>query len=214
MEVVAQLRPPGSWSQAQLLEAARGAEVHTFGWPIGISLDSRDEYRPRPTSDGVVAEVAISSDSTGRTSYDYWKLFRDGRFYTMLSLFEDERAPDSVWFDTRINRVTEALLFLVRLYRRLGASDADRVLVRIRHGGLANRRLGAANPHRFMLGDRMTAEDTVATDVAAALSDLEANLATYVKQIVQPLFVVFDFFEVSDGVLGEIVDTFTAGTVT
>ncbi len=61
-----------------------------------------------------------------RTSYDFWKLFRDGRFYTLLSLFEDSRAESAVFWDTRSVRVTESLLLLNRLYRGLGASDTDR----------------------------------------------------------------------------------------
>lgn len=212
MEVIAQLRPAGTWSQPALLDAVRDAEVHTFGWPIGVTLDNRDEYRPRPTADGIVAEVAISNDGMGRTSYDLWKLFRDGRFYTILSLFEDERRPNTIFFDTRTVRVTEALLFLVRLYRRLNASDTDEITVHIRHGGLANRTLGAADPFRFMSRDgRTTSEDEVQTGFTAAVSDLESNLVEYVKQIVQPLFVIFDFFEVNDGVLADLVENFAAG---
>ena len=55
MEVIAQLRPVGNWSQPALIDAVRKAEVHTFGWPIlGVTLDNRDEYRPHPTADGIV----------------------------------------------------------------------------------------------------------------------------------------------------------------
>lgn len=213
MEVVAQLRPAGNWGQPQLLEAMRAAEIHTFGWPIGITLESRDEYRPRPTSDGIVAEIAISEEAMSRTSYDYWKLFRDGRFYTMLSLFEDEQAPETIWWDTRINRVTEALLFLARLYRRLDASDTDEITVRIGHGGLSGRTLGVGNPRRYMSRNLRTSEDKIEASFTATLSDLESNLPEYVKQIVQPLFMVFDFFEINDGILGEIVDGFASGSV-
>lgn len=213
MEVVAQLRPAGDWRQPQLLEAMRAAEIHTFGWPIGITLENRDEYRPRPTSDGIVAEVAITQDAMSRTSYDYWKLFRDGRFYTMLSLFEDERAPETIWWDTRINRVTEALLFLARLYRRLDASDTDEITVRISHGGLSGRTLGVGNRGRYMSRNSRTSEDEIEASFTATLSDLESNLPEYVKQIVQPLFMVFDFFEINDGILAEIVDAFASGSV-
>lgn len=213
MEVIAQLRPAGSWSQPHLLDAVRDSEVHTFGWPIGVTLENRDEYRPYPTADGIFAEIAISNDGMGRTSYDLWKLFRDGRFYTILSLFEDERRPNTIFFDTRTIRVTEALLFLVRLYRRLEASDTDEITVHVRHGGLANRTLSAADPFRIMTRDgRTTSENEVQTGVTATVSDLETNLVDYVKQIVQPLFVLFDFFQPSDGIVDQIVDSFVAGT--
>ena len=155
----------------------------------------------------------MGNNAMSRKSYDLWKLFRDGRFYTILSLFEDERRPNTIFFDTRIVRVTEALMFLVRLYRRLGASDTDEITVRIRHGGLASRTLGAADPFRLMNDGRATSENEVQAGFSATVSDLETNLAEYVKQIVQPLFVVFDFFEISDDVLADLVDNFVAGRV-
>lgn len=211
MEVAAQLRPGGSWSQAELLDAVQSAEIHAFGWPIGIVLDNRDEYRPRPTTDGIVAEVAIDDGAHIRTSYDLWKLFRDGRFYTLLSLFEEEHQPDSIFWDTRTVRVAEALQFLVRLYRRLGASDNDQVTVTVRHGGLKDRRLAVANRSRYMSRDDVTtAEDVVESDISASIIELESNLVGYVKQVIDPLLVVFDFFEIGEGILKDVVEEFMA----
>lgn len=209
MEVVAQLRPRVESTQQRLLEAVREAEVHNFGWPIGITLDNRDEYRPRPTADGIMAEVAIgAAGEDGRASYDLWKLFRDARFYTLISLFEDEKAGKTIWWDTRIYRVTEAFLFLVRLYRRLGASDGDEVVINIRHAGLAGRELRVADQRRHTWPGRTAADDVVETSITASIIDLEANLVGYVKEVVQPLFVVFDFFEVSDEIIAQVVQEF------
>ncbi len=47
----------------------------------------------------------------------------------------------------------------------------------------------------------------------ATVSVLETDLPEYVKQIVEPLFVVFDSFKISDRILTELVDSFTAGSV-
>jgi hypothetical protein len=207
MEVVSSLRPAVSWAQPKLLDAVREAEVHTFGWPIAVTLDNRDEYRPRPTTDGIVADIAIDDDMT-RKSYDFWKLFRDGRFYTLLSLFEDERRPNTICWDIRTIRATEALLFLTRLYRRLNGSDTDEVTVSIRHGGLANRLLGVANSLRFMGGHHTTSEDAVETTVTASLIDLEVNITDYIIQLINPLLVVFDFYKVSDQILTQVAEEF------
>jgi hypothetical protein len=43
------------------------------------------------------------------------------------------------------------------------------------------------------------------------LADLESELATHVKEIIGPLFVIFEFFELSDRVLEDIVDEFVGG---
>ena len=214
MEVVAEIRPPGDWSQRQLLDALREAEVRTFGWPIGVILDNRDEYRPRPTADGIAAEIPIQGTAgMDRTSYDLWRLYRDGRFYTLLTLFEDERDPEAIFFDTRIVRVTEALLLLVRLYRRLDASDRDAVTIHVRHKGLAGRALKAANRSRSMYTGRTAVEDVVETRLSATLSDLETNLSRHVAEVVRPLFMVFDFFELSDEILNDISNGFVQGDV-
>jgi len=208
MEVVAQVRPPIDASQSTLLNAIQTASVHNFGWPIGIVLDNRDEYRPRPTSDGVVAEVAIPESPMGRRSYDYWKLFRDGRFYSLLSLFEDEKSPGTIFFEWRIMRVTEALLLAVRLYRRLGSSDGDEVTVTVRHSGLAGRSLDAANPSRDVRDGREATENEAEATITASLSDLELNLTDYVVEIVGPLFMLFDFLELDPKITTEIAEKF------
>lgn len=218
MEVVAETDAEESWSQQTLLEALRESSIHTFGWPLAVMLENRPEHRPRPTSDGVVAEVAFGSkddqNSFGqdRRSYDYWKLFRDGRFYTLLSLFEDERADEAIFFEVRIARVTEALLLLARLYRRLGLAETHRVRITIRHQGLAGRSLRAASPNRLLM-ERETQEETVETSIEASLAELERNLTSYVKEIIDPLFMVFDFFELDAAILDELVDEFVSGRV-
>ena len=214
MELAADLEPAGNWAQPRLLDVIREASIHTFGWPIGVILDSRDECRPRPTSDGIVAEIAIGEGDGNafgqdRRSYDFWKLFRDGRFYTLLSYFEDERRPGHLFFEVRIKRVTEALLLLARIYRRLGASDTDVVTARFRHTGLASRSLVAANFDRDMR-ERASREDVVEATVVASIASIESDLVTQVKNVIDPLFVVFDFLSLSDAVLQEIVEKFVA----
>ena len=47
--------PKTDHSQSDLLSAASDSMIRTFGWPIGVVLQNRDEHRPRPRSDGIVA---------------------------------------------------------------------------------------------------------------------------------------------------------------
>jgi hypothetical protein len=210
MEISATVEPATQANQRELLAAISEASVHAFGWPIGVVLD-RDEYRPRPTPDGIVAEIAIADTPEmgpmGRSSYDFWKLFRDGRFYTLLSLHEDAHTQGVLWFDVRISRVTEAFLLLARLYRRLGASDNDRVVVTVRHTDLAGRKLMAAARDRDIM-PRESTEDTVESTLTVRIGELESRLGELVKTTVDPLFMVFDFFQLGDAVVYELVDRF------
>ena len=89
-EAVVTILPKGSWRQPTLLAAVEGAQISTFGWPIGIVLN-REPRRPHPTADGVQAEVAIGSDNDsldGRRSFDFWSLRHTGDFYFLASLLK------------------------------------------------------------------------------------------------------------------------------
>lgn len=214
-EVASQVHPPTSANQAAVYAAMRESAIRTFGWPIGVSLDNRDEYRPRPTTDGVEAEIPIvgGAGAMDRTSYDFWKAFGDGRFYTLMSLFEDERVENSVFWDTRTVRVTEAFLLLARLYRRLGASDNAQVTVTIRHGGLRGRSLRVANQNRMMMNHPTAAVDVVDAVLSTTVSGVETDITTLVRHVMEPMMALFEFYAVSAEVLDNIVEGYVNGEV-
>lgn len=194
--------------QRELLEAAEAAQIHWFGWPIAVVL-SRDEFRPRPRADGIVAKVAPE----GGESYDYWALRRDGDFYLLQSLFEDRRRPGTLFVDIQIKKVTETLLYANRLYTRLGAKESSAVVLAMRHCGLRGRVLTTADPARD-IRERTTGEDEVETQVHVELSRIEPEIVRLVRDLTSPLFMVFDFFELSSAVYKEIIDEFVAGRAT
>ena len=192
--------------QRVLLEAADGAQIHAFGWPIGAVMHHEDEDRPHPTVDGIVANMAYPEHK----SYDYWALRRNGDFFLLQSLFEDAKDPSykALYFDTRIIRITEALLYCARLYSRLGVSNVLNVHVVITHNGLRDRSIKCADPRRS-IHDRFTSkESVVSSEISGSLLSIESQLIHMVKALTQPLFSVFDYFEVSDSVYAEIVDEF------
>jgi len=196
-------------SQSQLLEVARNATIRTFGWPIGLVMD-REEYRPRPKADGIVAEILVED----RSSYDYWALRRNGDYYVLKSLFEDDRKPEPpgyIFFNTRIVRTTEALLLCARLYSRLEVPSKAKVRVRIAYKGLKGRILTAAGPRGVTMNNRTTAEDQIEAELHQPLSQIESALLESVKILCSPLFMIFDFFQLNDSVYADIVDKFVKG---
>lgn len=197
-------------AQTDLLEAAKAAQIDTFGWPIGVVLDRRDEYRPRPTADGIIAEIAAED----RKSYDYWSLRRNGDYYLLQNLFEDMRQSGYIYFNTRIVRITETLLYCARLYSRLGIPSTTIANIHIVHGGLAGRILGSAGGLRDLHFKYSTTENEVLSEIAVPLSSVESNLVQLVKNLTHPLFMVFDFFNPSDALYGDIVNKFIEGKVT
>ena len=211
MELRFALAPPKpEFSQAELDEAAQASTISTFGWPIGVYLGNRDEFRPRPRADGIVAEISIQDDS----SYDYWAIKKSSDFYSLMSLFEDKRKPGHIFFDTRIVRSTEALLYCARLLLRLEVDPSSILVLAVRYGGLRERLISSANPLRI-LSPRQTAcaEEEVELIIETSLGQIESDLVDLVKQLTKPLFVLFDYFDPPDSVYEDIVNQFVDGRV-
>lgn len=194
----------------ELYEAAEKSQIHTFGWPIGVVPDRNSKYRAYPTAEGVICEILPEDQH----SYDYWVLKRNGDFYLLKNLFEDEQVgPRRIFFNTRIVRVTEVLLYCARLYSNLNILPTATVCIGIRHVGLRGRILAAAGGERLLFRKRSTIENEVYSEISAPLSQIESNLVELVKKFTQPLFVVFDFFEVEDKVYEDIINKFVEGKV-
>lgn len=202
-----------SRSQPELLTAARQAAIHTFGWPIGVVLD-RDDARPRPTNDGIVAELK-SGDFSGRQKYDYWALTKTGDFYALMSLFEDDRDEMAIFFDTRIVRTTEALLHAANIYRALGADPSSLVDFTVRYGGMRGRILKAAS--QFIappIGeDRNELEGESTVSLSFRLSDVESEIVNLVEHLCEPLFVLFNYSHFNHQIYERLVTNFVAGKV-
>ena len=193
-------------SQGELLQVAEKATIHTFGWPIAVVLN-RDEYRPRPKADGIVAD--LNTDER----YDYWTIRKDGAFYLLHSLFEDMRKPGYIFFNTRIVRITETLLYAVRLYSGFKVSPNSRIVVGIRHGGLKGRALTASSPERDVRERRDSTEDEVYSEIDTTIEKLESNLVDNVEAFTKPLFILFDYFQLDRSVLEDVVNKFVQGRV-
>ncbi len=214
MEIRLGPHEPFRKSQIELLNAVRQSEIHTFGWPIGVTLENREEFRPRPTTDGIIAEVSITDRSlSGYPSYDYWSLRNDGSFYLLQSLFEDSGDKNKIFFNTRIARVTESLLFSANLYQNLGAAPEARFSIRVTHRGLAGRVLGSSNPNRHLMS-AVTREQQAQAEIVVVLSEVRFTLVDSVQRILAPMFMLFDYKEFAHSVYEDIVRRFERGEVT
>jgi len=211
MLITAALHPPkGSWTQRELLDAARQAPIHTFGWPICLFMENSDDARPRPRSDGIFASI---EDDMTSASYDYWAIRLNGDVFSIKSIFEDDRRPEELFFNIRIIRVTEAILYCLRLYSSLGVDRTTRLSIRIEHLGLRGRVLSSSSPNRWVGMVGQAGEDSAKAEISGTFDDIETNLVQHVKKIVAPILILFDFFELNDSVYEEIVTRFLKGEV-
>jgi cellulose biosynthesis protein BcsQ len=191
---------------SELLEAARGAQVPYSGWPFGLVL-TKDELRPRPAADGIVAEI-----STPYHAYDYWFLRMYGDFFLLRSLPEDDNGSDAVFFDMRITQVAEALLYCKRLYERLGLSPRAAVRITIEHSGIRGRTLSAAEPsRRNFLQPRPSEVDSIKRVVKTSVGGIESDIVDLKKQITAPMFELFDFYKFEDSVYEQLIRVVSSG---
>jgi hypothetical protein len=200
-----------SKSPIELLNAVRQSEIKTFGWPIGITLENREDFRPRPYGDGIKAEISI--ETADHTSFDYWATRSNADFYLFQSLFEDMRKPSSIFFDTRIVRVTECLMFIQNLYTKLGFPLETNVRVRVTHGGLQGRELTTASPYRFISLRRAATENESTSELTTVLGTMSETRVEDVFKILEPMFMLFDFMQLNKSVYEEIVQNFERGIV-
>ena len=195
----------------QLLDAARTSQIHTFGWPIGVILDQADKS-PQSKADGIMAEVSEPSLGTG-LSYDYWALNTHGDFYTLIDLFEDTRSRGQLFADIRIIRTAEALIYCSKLYRSLGVNGNTLVKFKIGYDGLAGRTLGFGKQSRLPPLPSKTTEQAITSEIAFLLSNFDAELVSLVRQLCEPLFLLFGFTRFDQSLYQQIVTDFRNGKI-
>ena len=204
--------PKPDRSLSELSTAASNSIIRTFGWPIGVFIQEVPEWQPQPRSEGIVAEVSRVGPLTD-SHYDYWALRRNGDFFLRKSLFEDKRDPTAIFFNTRIVRNTEVLMYALRLYDRLGVDPSTEFELQLRYGGLDGRVLRASSPDRYLSALRTCSEDQITTSYNGSLQEVEGTLTEVVKHLTAPMLSLFAFFEVSDSTYQQIVDAYVDGRV-
>jgi ppGpp synthetase/RelA/SpoT-type nucleotidyltranferase len=201
-----------------LLNTARNSTIRTFGWPIGVFLDNKREYMPKPDSNGIHAEVSINEKdwvtNKDRKTYDYWAINSNGAFYLSKSLFEGVRKPTHIFFNTRIVRITEVLQYLYKLYTQFGVPPFTTIKLTIRHSGLKDKILGAAGPERELFSDYKTTTPEVSTTIDTTLEEINRDMVGVVEKFTKELFEQFDFFTLERDVLENIVFNYIKGKVT
>lgn len=197
--------------QSDLLDIARKAQIFTFGWPIGI-VGREGTAIPKPKTDGIVSLVLSLDLVSGKPIFDFWTMHKNGSFYLLMGLYEDQVTSSHIFFDTRIIRITETLLHAVRLYSGCKVPLDARILIGIKHGGLKDRSIGVADTRRHLSYKPKSEEDEIDNVIDTTLERIEPDLIGLVEQIVDPLFTLFNFWKVEKNILEEIVNKFVVDT--
>lgn len=192
-------QPPKLRTFMAILREVAGQET---GWPPWWVPDSED-IRPQPV-DGMIecwhSDTSVFSDSAHA---DYWKADPQGRLCLIRGYQEDSQRERLVpeprlGFDLTLPvwRTGECLLHAERLAHRL---DAASIQFMMRWTGIRGRKLASfAGDKRAMKPTRPAAQDDVVSFVEVGPDEIAANLPGTVRQLVDPLYEIFDFFEPPD----------------
>ena len=122
------------------------------------------------------------------------------------------RSENKIFFNTRIVRVTEALMFASSFYTNLGASPDAKLSVRISHRGLAGRTLTSSSGNRYVT-PTISHESTSESEIVVALGNSKETRVDDVRRIVEPMFMLFGFREFGEAIYADIVRRFEGGEV-
>jgi len=204
-------------AKKDIKDGAQKSTIRTFGWPIGVFIDSREEYAPKVDLNGIHAELSQEQDradqSKERISYDYWAIHESASFYLLKSLFEDQRKPTHIFFNTRIVRITEVLMYIKNLYTDFNVPVNSIIEITIKHGGLKGRVLNSSSWNRELFRDYKTNTDVVPTTIKTSLEEIDLDIVNIVEKFTKPLFEQFEFFELDKKVLESIVVNYINGKV-
>ncbi len=203
-------QPQINYPPDELLQVAYASMIDTFGWPIGIMDLTQKPFKPRPINSGIVNTVIREGES-----YDFWALRQDGSFYLLQTLFEDSRGvTDQLFFNTRIVRTAEMLMYLSRLYEGLNVPENTTVNFILRHVGLAGRHISATSNRPMFRPSGPASEGEIESPITIDLSTLDDLLSQHVQNLLDPVFTLFDFFQPGKERYDQIVTDFKQGKVT
>lgn len=193
-------------SARRIRSAVSGSAIREFVLPFAAYY-GQGPNAPVDGGDTVLAKI----EERDPDLWGGWAVRRTGELYAVEMLVEDAVAKlkGTLPFDVRIQKVAEALLFLERLYSRLGTPATAVLRVRIRHVGLGRRRLGARDVESGVYKGAAK-EDAHETTLTLVLDRIRVDLTRHVKQVLAPVFVLFDGTVVSDEAFERFVGEFAS----
>ena len=196
-------------NQIQLLDAVQHSQIDTFGWPIAVMGRNTEHMRPQPLKDGIFNSVLASDNK----SYDFWAIRSDGSFYLLKSLMEDMKSKNEIYFNTRILRTCEMLLFLSNLHNYLKTNPEAKIHFKLKHAGLSGRVLSATSNRSLFRTHGPVVEDEIETEIESDLTSLQNNTSILVQKLLSSVFSLFDFFELNQEIYDDLINKFKKGVL-
>ena len=187
-----------------LREAIIRADQNLTGWAPWW-WPTRNGIKPYVHDENTIeCHIADRQLHANAAHSDFWRASTTGQLFIVRGYPEDSleaRSPappvPGTVFDLTypIWKIGECLLFIQRFATELGAEEST-VSVRCQWSGLKERKLTALfNPRRGPLRDYRTQTDEYTSEVTVPVARISGALPEIVRDLVNPLYALFDFFE-------------------
>ena len=175
--------------------------------PTGRYVDICDDERlfPKPGRENIYFEMG----SPDFIRYQYWNLRKNGTFYQLTDFYEDsapqlhgiygeEKLPplEYLFFDTRIRRILDLVLYAANLYTNFELPESSRILARITLGGLSGRDLQTF--HRSMDYERFChLEEPITVEIQTSIKEIKDKHVEFVHKIINEVVFYFKNHELT-----------------
>lgn len=204
--------PPAN-ADTKFLSLLDSSNPSYTGWPVWlISRGFRDEQARPYVLDGAWEEFIVTPEGSP-DHIDFIRLDPKGKFYLRRGLQDDisgsQRAPEPLKvldFGLPVIRVAEALAVGMAFAKAMGCDHEDTTLsFTFKWSKLRGRRLTSwAQPERYISSGRSAHQDEVFSLVNLPLDTPLSALHEFVYQAVEPLFQIFDGFQLGIGIVEDL----------
>jgi len=162
------------------------------GWYVE-QYDNKNLF-PKPGTNNIFFEL------NGPSRYQYWNLRAGGAFYNLTDFFEDTNKDEGYgkyfYFDTRVRRILDSILYIANLYSNFGLPINSRILIRISHGGLKDRDL--QNFHRTMHHERICHfDEPITTEFQTTIKEIREKHYELVYRVINQVVFYFENYELT-----------------
>lgn len=204
---------PRHTASQEFLSLIDSSNPRYTGWPAWLDSRGFIEQTARPYIHEGVWEALLTIIGTDLDHLDFMRLDPKGRFYLRRALQDDisssKRAPEPMTvldFGLPIIRTAEAIAVGIAFAKAMGCNEENTLLAfSFKWSRLKGRALTSwAKPDRYISGGRHAYQDEVLVFVDVPLETPLSALNEYVSQAIQPLFEVFEGFQLSNDVIEDL----------
>lgn len=186
------------------------------GWPVWMNSEGFTDKSGHPYVHDRVWEALLVTLGHGWSDHiDFLRFDPEGKFFIRRSLEDDIGAGDKqplplsqLEFGLTILRTAETVAVGLAFAKAMGCNPEDTTLIYMfQWEKLKGRELSSwADLRRHLSIGRKAYQDTVESIVEIPLDTPLSRVGEYVKILIDPLFEVFDGFEISQGVVDDLTN--------